>query len=185
MLKIVYYGPGVGGKTTNLDQIHQMLDPTLRGRMVELKTSGDRTLFFDLLPVESKTQVKGFTLRYHLYTVPGQVYYNATRRKVLENVDGIVFVADSSPERLEANQESLQNLFDNLAEVGVAQEDIPIVFQYNKQDRPGALPPEVMDDALNPEHLPAFLAVAVEGIGVMDTLREAIVQVEQRLQSRV
>jgi len=184
-LKIVYYGPGVGGKTTNLEQVFQMLDPGIRGRLLEVKNSGERTLFFDMLPVEGSKVLKGFQVRFHLYTVPGQVYYNATRRKVLENVDGIIFVADSTPDRLEANQEALQNMYDNLSDIGLDASEIPLVFQYNKQDRPGALPDHILDEALNPEHVPAFLAVASEGIGVMDTLQQAILMVEQQFgQSR-
>lgn len=180
-VKIVYYGPGVGGKTTNLDYIYSKMDPRTRGRLISLDTTAERTLFFDMLPLSGGRMIRGMALRMHLYTVPGQVYYNASRRQVLEGVDGIVFVADSSPARLEANEESMQNMYDNLSELNIDPDTIPIVLQYNKRDVPGALPERALQRVLNPEDLPAYLAVAKEGLGVMETLQE----IGRRVQDKI
>ena len=137
--KIVYYGPGLGGKTTNLEHVYGKVKPETRGKLISLATETERTLFFDFLPVDLGT-IRGFKTRFHLYTVPGQVYYNASRKLILKGVDGIVFVADSQMERMEANQESMQNLYDNMAEYGYDLTKMPFVIQYNKRDLPNAAP---------------------------------------------
>src|SRR5688572_18645509 len=147
--KIVYYGPGLGGKTTNLEHIYGKVKPDTRGKLISLATETERTLFFDFLPVDLGT-IRGFNTRFHLYTVPGQVYYNASRKLILKNVDGIVFVADSQIERMEANLESMQNLYDNMAEYGYDLTRMPFVIQYNKRDLPNAAPLAEMQQTLNP-----------------------------------
>ena len=152
--KIVYYGPGLGGKTTNLEHIYGKVKPDTRGKLISLATETERTLFFDFLPVDLGT-IRGFNTRFHLYTVPGQVYYNASRKLILKNVDGVVFVADSQVERMEANLESMQNLYDNLAEYGYDVTRIPFVIQYNKRDLPNAAAVTDLQAALNPGWEPA------------------------------
>lgn len=147
--KIVYYGPGLGGKTTNLEHVYQKVSPNTRGKLISLATESERTLFFDFLPVDLGT-IRGFKTRFHLYTVPGQVYYNASRKLILKGVDGIVFVADSQMDRMEANQESMQNLYDNMQEYGLDLTRIPFVVQYNKRDLPNAAPIADLQAALNP-----------------------------------
>ncbi len=147
--KIVYYGPGLGGKTTNLEHVYGKVKPETRGKLISLATETERTLFFDFLPVDLGT-IRGFKTRFHLYTVPGQVYYNASRKLILKNVDGIVFVADSQRERLEANQESMQNLYDNMAEYGYDITKMPFVVQYNKRDLSNISTVEEMQASLNP-----------------------------------
>jgi hypothetical protein len=147
--KLVYYGPGLGGKTTNLEYIYSKVAPDTRGKMVSLATETERTLFFDFLPVDLGT-VRGFKTRFHLYTVPGQVYYNASRKLILKGVDGIVFVADSQVERMEANIESMQNLYDNMTQYGYDLTKIPFVVQYNKRDLPNAAPIKDLQGSLNP-----------------------------------
>jgi hypothetical protein len=147
--KIVYYGPGLGGKTTNLEHIFSKLQPDTRGKLISLATETERTLFFDFLPVDLGT-IRGFKARFHLYTVPGQVYYNASRKLILKGVDGIVFVADSQIERLEANQEAMQNLYDNMGEYGYDIRALPFVVQYNKRDLPNAAAIADLQAALNP-----------------------------------
>ncbi len=147
--KIVYYGPGLGGKTTNLEHVYQKVSPNTRGKLISLATESERTLFFDFLPVDLGT-IRGFKTRFHLYTVPGQVYYNASRKLILKGVDGIVFVADSQMDRMEANQESMQNLYDNMQEYGLDLTKIPFVVQYNKRDLPNAAPLTDLQAALNP-----------------------------------
>jgi signal recognition particle receptor subunit beta len=147
--KLVYYGPGLGGKTTNLEHVYGKVNPTARGKLISLATETERTLFFDFLPVDLGT-VRGFKTRFHLYTVPGQVYYNASRKLILKGVDGVVFVADSQLERMEANIESMQNLYDNMAEYGYDLTKIPFVIQYNKRDLPNASPLKDLQAALNP-----------------------------------
>ncbi len=147
--KLVYYGPGLGGKTTNLEHVYQKVSPDTRGKMVSLATETERTLFFDFLPVDLGT-IRGFKTRFHLYTVPGQVYYNASRKLILKGVDGVVFVADSQIERTEANIESMQNLYDNMAEYGYDLTKIPFVMQYNKRDLPNAAPVGELQSQLNP-----------------------------------
>ena len=167
--KIVYYGPGLSGKTTNIEMVHKMLRPEQKGRLISLPTETDRTLFFDFLPIELG-QIKGFKVRFHLYTVPGQVFYNATRRLVLQGVDGVVFVADSQREMINGDMESLKNLMDNLSSYGKKLEDLPFVLQYNKRDLRNAAPVQDLDVALNFLHVPTFEAVAPTGKGVTETL---------------
>jgi mutual gliding-motility protein MglA len=147
--KIVYYGPGLGGKTTNLEHVYGKVQPDTRGKLISLATETERTLFFDFLPVDLGT-IRGFKTRFHLYTVPGQVYYNASRKLILKGVDGIVFVGDSQVERMEANQEAMQNLYDNMAEYGYDLTTMPFVIQYNKRDLPNASPVRDLQMALNP-----------------------------------
>ena len=147
--KIVYYGPGLGGKTTNLEHVYEKVSPSTRGKLISLATETERTLFFDFLPVDLG-QIRGFRTRFHLYTVPGQVYYNASRKLILRGVDGVVFVADSQADRAEANVEAMQNLYDNLAEHGYDLTRLPFVVQYNKRDLPDAAPLDELDAALNP-----------------------------------
>ncbi|MBI1967907.1 MAG: GTPase domain-containing protein [Gemmatimonadetes bacterium] len=170
--KIVYYGPGRSGKTTNLHYIYGRVPDQRRGRMVSLATQTDRTLFFDFLPIDLG-QISGFTTRFQLYTVPGQVYYNATRRLVLQGADGVVFVADSQARQLDENLESLQNLQSNLLEHGVDVRQMPLVLQYNKQDLPSELilAPAELDDALNFRSVPSFAADALHGQGVFESLK--------------
>jgi len=170
--KIVYYGPGRSGKTSNLQYIYSRVPEGRRGRMVSLATKGDRTLFFDFLPLELGT-ISGFATRFQLYTVPGQVYYNATRKLVLQGADGVVFVADSQARRFDDNLESLQNLQENLLGHGVDVRELPIVFQYNKQDLPSdlILSPSELDDALNFRGVKSFGADCLSGNGVFETLR--------------
>ncbi|MBE0593077.1 MAG: GTPase domain-containing protein [Gemmatimonadales bacterium] len=147
--KIVYYGPGLGGKTTNLEHVYRKVAPDTRGKMVSLATETERTLFFDFLPVDLGT-IRGFKTRFHLYTVPGQVYYNASRKLILKGVDGVVFVADSQVERMDANIESMQNLYNNMAEYGYDLTKIPFVVQYNKRDLPNAASVRELQTQLNP-----------------------------------
>ena len=147
--KLVYYGPGLGGKTTNLEHVYGKVAPEKRGKMVSLATETERTLFFDFLPVDLGT-IRGFKTRFHMYTVPGQVYYNASRKLILKGVDGLVFVADSQMDRMEANVESMQNLYDNMAEYGYDVAKIPFVIQYNKRDLPNAAPISELQQQLNP-----------------------------------
>ncbi len=147
--KIVYYGPGLGGKTTNLEHVYAKVAPDARGKLISLATETERTLFFDFLPVDLGT-IRGFKTRFHLYTVPGQVYYNASRKLILKGVDGVVFVADSQMDRMEANQESMQNLYDNMQEYGYDLTRMPFVIQFNKRDLPNAAPLDELQAALNP-----------------------------------
>jgi mutual gliding-motility protein MglA len=168
--KLVYYGPGLGGKTTNLEYVFEKVAPDTRGKLISLATEQERTLFFDFLPVDLGT-IRGFKTRFHLYTVPGQVYYNASRRLILKGVDGIVFVADSQAERMDANIAAMENLYENLADYGYDPANIPIVLQWNKRDLPSALPVAELDRNLNPDSLPTNEAVAVTGEGVFDTLK--------------
>src|SRR5512145_437164 len=170
--KIVYYGPGRSGKTTNLQYVYGRVPEERRGRMVSLATHADRTLFFDFLPLELGS-ISGFTTRFQLYTVPGQVYYNATRKLVLQGADGVVFVGDSQARQLDENLESLQNLQANLLELGVDVRTVPLVIQYNKQDLPRELilQPADLDDALNFRGVPSFSADALHGPGVFETLK--------------
>src|SRR5512134_2167477 len=167
--KIVYYGPGLSGKTTNIEMVHKILRPEQKGRLISLPTETDRTLFFDFLPIDLGL-IKGFKVRFHLYTVPGQVFYNATRRLVLQGVDGVVFVADSQREMMNSNMESLRNLMDNLSTYGKKLEELPFVLQYNKRDLRNAAPVPELDAALNFLHVPTFDAVAPAGKGVTETL---------------
>lgn len=171
--KIVYYGPGLSGKTTNLQYVHAKVPQNTRGKLISLATEADRTLYFDFLPINIGS-INGFTAKFQLYTVPGQVYYNATRKLVLRGVDGIVFVADSQPDKMDENIESLMNLEDNLAEYGYAVTDIPIVIQYNKRDLPNVLDVEQLQAQLNKRGWPCFEASATLGNGVFDTLKMII-----------
>jgi hypothetical protein len=169
-IKIVYYGAGLGGKTTNLRSIHAALNPDRKGKIMSLANELDQTLFFDFLPVDLGS-IKGWKLRYHLYTVPGQIYYNASRKLVLKNVDGLVFVVDSQEERLEDNIESYNNLHDNLRDYNLSLKDIPMVIQYNKRDLPTILPISDLQVHLNKVSYTFFESVAIRGIGVFDTLK--------------
>jgi signal recognition particle receptor subunit beta len=182
--KIVYYGPGLCGKTTNLQAIHQKTAPQSRGEMVSLETETDRTLFFDLLPLDVGV-IGGMKVRLQLYTVPGQVFYNATRKLVLKGVDGIVFVVDSQAAALDTNIESLSNLGVNLSELGLSLDQVPVVFQYNKRDLRNIVPVEQLTQTLNAVGAPYFEAAALHGIGVFETLktisRLAITSVRKKL----
>jgi signal recognition particle receptor subunit beta len=167
--KIVYYGTGLGGKTTNLEYIYSRVNPDTKGKMISLATESERTLFFDFLPIDLG-EVRGFKTRFHLYTVPGQVYYNASRRLILKGVDGIVFVADSQGSRAEANIEAMHNLYENLETYGYELDKIPFAIQYNKRDMPTILPVEELRAQINPMGVPDFEGVAIEGKGVFETL---------------
>ena len=166
--KIVYYGPGLSGKTTNIHFIYHRIAPNQRGKLISLATETDRTLFFDFLPVELGT-IKNYKVRFHLYTVPGQVFYNATRKLVLKGADGVIFVADSQRAMMDANQESLSNLHDNFAEMGVDLADFPMAIQYNKRDLPDTYTIEELNASLNPRNVTSFEAVAMNGDGVLKT----------------
>jgi signal recognition particle receptor subunit beta len=174
--KIVYYGPGLCGKTTNLQYIFRRTNPEQKGKLISLATETERTLFFDFLPL-ALGDIKGFRVRFHLYTVPGQVFYAASRKLILKGVDGVVFVADSQVERMEANMESLDDLAINLAEQGYDLEKLPFTVQYNKRDLPNVAPLENMKKLLNPRSIPSFEAVAVLGTGVFETLKNVAKQV--------
>ena len=168
--KIVYYGPGLCGKTTNLQHIYSKTNPELKGKMISLATETERTLFFDFLPL-ALGQIRGFKTRFHLYTVPGQVFYDASRKLILKGVDGVVMVADSQIERMQANLESLDNLRINLGEQGYDLAKVPYVVQYNKRDLPNAAPLDEMRRLLNPMGVPDFEACATVGTGVFETLK--------------
>ncbi|NLI14742.1 MAG: GTPase domain-containing protein [candidate division Zixibacteria bacterium] len=168
--KIVYYGPGLSGKTTNLQYVFSKVPKDTRGELISLATDADRTLYFDFLPVNVGT-IRGFATKFQLYTVPGQVYYNATRKLVLRGVDGLVFVADSQKEKMDDNIESLKNLEENLAEYGYDINDIPLVIQYNKRDLPNVATVNEMQRLLNPRNVPYFEAIATTGEGVFATLK--------------
>ncbi|HTU34358.1 MAG TPA: ADP-ribosylation factor-like protein [Candidatus Acidoferrum sp.] len=169
--KLVYYGPGLGGKTANLQWIYEHTGANQKGKMVSLATETDRTLFFDFLPLDLGT-VRGFKTRFHLYTVPGQVFYEASRRLILKGADGVVFVADSQEERMDANLETLENLREHLKDHKLDFTTIPYVLQLNKRDLPNILPVEDMKKNLSVKGEPALEAVAVQGQGVFDTLKE-------------
>ncbi len=171
--KIVYYGPGLSGKTTNLLYIHEKVPNETKGKMISLATEADRTLYFDFLPINIGT-ISGFAAKFQLYTVPGQVYYNATRKLVLRGADGLVFVADSQADKMDENIESLNNLKENLAEYGYDIDEIPVCIQYNKRDLPNVLSVEELESKLNPKGWKSFEAVAVNGSGVFDTLKMII-----------
>jgi mutual gliding-motility protein MglA len=179
--KIVYYGTGLGGKTTNLKYIHSQLAPSTRGELISLATETERTLFFDFLPLDLGS-VQGFKTRFSLYTVPGQVEYNASRKLILNGVDGIIFVADSDVMRAKENAESLQNMIDNLAEYNLTLDNIPWVLQYNKRDLANAMSVERMERDLNIRGIPSFEAVASEGLGVFATLKAISKLILNRLQ---
>lgn len=166
--KIVYYGPGLSGKTTNIHFIYHRISPNQRGKLISLATETDRTLFFDFLPVELGS-IKGYRVRFHLYTVPGQVFYNATRKLVLKGADGVIFVADSQRAMIDANLESISNLHDNFADMGIDLSDFPTVIQYNKRDLHDVMTLDELNEQLNPRGLPFYEAVAMNGDGVLKT----------------
>lgn len=168
--KIVYYGPGLGGKTTNLRQIYQKVDPQAKSQLISLATELDRTLFFDFMPLDLGT-IQGYRTKFHLYTVPGQVFYNASRKLVLRGVDGIVFVADSQRERYQDTLASFQNMGENLAEMSLSLDSVPLVLQYNKRDLPNIVSLDELQAQLNAGGLPEFEAVASQGVGVFETLK--------------
>jgi len=179
--KIVYYGPGLSGKTTNLKQIYDQVPAESKGEMVSLATEDERTLFFDFLPLDLG-KVNGFKTRFHLYTVPGQVFYNSSRKLILRGVDGVVFVADSSPDRLRANAESLRNLRENLREYNLRLAEVPHVIQVNKRDLPEAVPMEMLRQVLNPDGgIQMLEAVASEFKGVFEPLRAVSTMVLEKL----
>ncbi len=181
--KIVYYGPGLSGKTTNLQYVHKKVPTQVRGELISLATDTDRTLFFDFLPLNLGA-IQGFSTKFQLYTVPGQVFYNATRKLVLRGVDGIVFVADSQLSKMEENKESLKNLLENLKSYGYQIEEIPLILQYNKRDLPEIASLEQLQDALNQWNAPYYEAVAFQGIGVFDTLKGICKLVIENLKSK-
>jgi hypothetical protein len=180
--KIVYYGAGLGGKTTNLQMIYQKTADQQKGKMISLATETERTLFFDFLPLDLGS-VRGFKTRIHLYTVPGQVFYDASRKLILRGVDGIVFVADSQEQRMDANVEALDNLMSNLKEHGYDFNKIPYVLQLNKRDLPNILPVEMLSTELRRKNEPIVEAVAFQGIGVFETLKEIAKQVLTELKA--
>ncbi|MBU1627834.1 gliding-motility protein MglA [bacterium] len=169
--KIVYYGPGLCGKTSNIQYIFEKTSDNVKGKLISLATESDRTLFFDFLPLDLG-KIRGFTTRFHLYTVPGQVFYEASRKLILKGVDGVIFVADSQVERFDANKESLENLKQNLTAQGYSIETLPYVIQYNKRDLPNVVPNEELQRTLNSDlYVPWFEASASRGHGVFDTLK--------------
>jgi signal recognition particle receptor subunit beta len=179
--KIVYYGPGLCGKTTNIQWIHAQANPEKRGKLVSLATETDRTLFFDFLPLDMGV-IKGFKVRFHLYTVPGQVFYDASRKLILRGCDGVIFVADSQRPRLEANIESIANLAANLKDNGFDIRTIPYVLQLNKRDMPTAAPVQEMEELLRFHEEPMIEAVAAQGVGVIETLKACARQILLELQ---
>lgn len=174
--KVVYYGPGLCGKTTNLQHIYNKTNPQQKGKLISLATETERTLFFDFLPL-ALGDIKGFKVRFHLYTVPGQMFYAASRKLILKGVDGVVFVADSQVDRMDANIESLEDLKVNLQEQGYELYNLPFTMQYNKRDIPDTVPVSELSEALNPSNVPEFEAVATSGQGVFDTLKDVCRQV--------
>lgn len=184
--KIVYYGPGLGGKTTNLQFIYDKMSPDTKGKLISLATETERTLFFDFLPL-ALGDIRGFKTRFQLYTVPGQVFYDASRKLILRGVDGVVFVADSQIERMDANIESFENLKINLKENGYDFDKIPFVMQYNKRDMPNAADLQEMKNILNAKGSPDFEGVAIKGIAVFETLKAIakLVLVEMKKSSAV
>ncbi|MCK6620738.1 MAG: GTPase domain-containing protein [Calditrichaceae bacterium] len=183
-LKIVYYGPGMSGKTTNLEYIHSKLDPSLTGELVTLKTKEDRTIFFDFMQIEVG-RIKGKKPKFNLYTVPGQVYYASSRKIILNGVDGVVFVADSQKDRMEGNIETLLDLENNLMTMGYSLENYPWVIQYNKRDLPNTESIDILQKKLNFFNVPYFESVAIKGTGVFDTLKSIINLVVQHVQRQL
>ncbi|MHC4429562.1 MAG: GTP-binding protein [Planctomycetota bacterium] len=181
--KIVYYGPGLCGKTTNIQYLHGRTKKEAKGKLISLATETDRTLFFDFLPIELGT-IRGFRTRFHLYTVPGQVFYDASRKLILKGVDGVVFVADSQEVRMDANAESVYNLKENLRDHGLELKQVPYVLQLNKRDLPSAVEAREMEQSLRVDDEPMFEAVATEGKGVFDTLKGIVKLVLTDLKSR-
>jgi signal recognition particle receptor subunit beta len=182
--KIVYYGTGFGGKTTNLRHIHKKTNPKQRGELLSLQTESERTLFFDFFPMSAGT-LMGFELRFSFYTVPGQSFYNLTRKTILKDVDGIVFVSDSDPDRQDANIDSYLNLAENLAEIKIEIAKFPHVIQYNKRDLPAVLPLEQMKRELNTYGVPDHEAIATTGQGVFDTLRDVSKLTIERVKEKI
>ena len=178
--KIVYYGPGLSGKTVNIKWIYEHVRPENRGELVTLATETERTLFFDFVPIEV-SNVKGFKVRFHLYTTPGQIIYQASRKLILKGVDGIVFVADSQEERHDANLDTLDDMVENLKDYKIDIEKIPLVFQYNKRDLPNILPVDILRRDLNRWNRPDFEAIAIRGVGVLETFKEITKQVLRKL----
>ena len=178
--KIVYYGPGLCGKTTNLQHIHDTTKPEAKGKMISLATETERTLFFDFMPLDLG-MVRGYKVRFHLYTVPGQVFYDASRKLILKGADGVIFVADSNPGRMEANVESVENLEQNLATYNLSLAQLPYVIQYNKRDLPEVSSLEELRAAINPLKVPDFEAAAKSGTGVFETLKGLAKQVLTKL----
>ena len=181
--KIVYYGPGLGGKTTNIQWIHEKTRADAKGKLISLATETERTLFFDFLPIELGT-IRGFRMRFHLYTVPGQVFYDASRKLILKGVDGVVFVADSQEARMDANIEAVSNLRGNLKEQGYDLAVMPYALQLNKRDLPSAVALAELEKALRIKDEPVFEAVATDGTGVFETLKSIIKLVLKDLKSR-
>ena len=181
--KLVYYGAGLCGKTTNLQHIYKKVDPGAKGKLISLATETERTLFFDFLPLELGT-IRGFKTRFHLYTVPGQIFYEASRKLILKGADGVVFVAASQLERMEANIQSLADMRQHLTEQGIEPTKIPLVIQYNKRDLRNAVPIDELQKALNPRNLPWFEAIAPQGVGVFETLKAISKIVLQELQKK-
>jgi hypothetical protein len=181
--KIVYYGPGLCGKTTNIQFLHDRTKQEAKGKLISLATESDRTLFFDFLPIELGT-IRGFRTRFHLYTVPGQVFYDASRKLILKGVDGVVFVADSQEVRMDANIDSVGNLKENLRDHGLELNQVPYVLQLNKRDLPNAVPADEMERSLRIDHEPLFEAVATLGSGVFDTLKGIVKLVLRDLKNR-
>ena len=180
-LKIVYYGPALSGKTTNLEQIHDRVDPRRRGELISLKTHEDRTLYFDFLQLELG-KISGLTPKIHLYTVPGQAYYEASRKLVLRGADGVVFVVDSAPNRTDDNLESWQSMKGHLVSLNISLATLPIVMQFNKRDLPNAMPIPFLRNLMNVNGYPTFESVAVQGQGVFDTLKAVINSVVRNVQ---
>ncbi len=180
--KLVYYGPGLGGKTTNLQYIFEKTAPDAKGKMVSLATESERTLFFDLLPLNLGT-IRGFTTRFQLYTVPGQIFYDASRKLILKGADGVCFVADSQAARYDANVESLRNLLQNLKENGLDFSTIPYVLQLNKRDLPTAMSADELSKALRLKNEPVLEAVAPQGVGVFETLKALVRETLTRLRA--
>lgn len=182
-LKVVYYGPAMSGKTTNIEQIHAHVDPSRRSELVSLKNNEDRTLFFDFLQLELG-KINGLTPKIHLYTVPGQTFYEASRKVVLRGADGVVFVADSAPDRMPDNQSMFENMYEHFSQLNLPA-DLPVVVQFNKQDLPNALSPDALKSALNVEEYPCLSAAALKGEGVLDTFQTALQLIMKQLQKQV
>jgi signal recognition particle receptor subunit beta len=183
-LKIVYYGPSLSGKTSSLQYIHSRTHPDRRGELISLKTREDRTLYFDYMQFEMG-EISGLKPRFNIYTVPGQVYYRGTRKLVLKGVDGIVFVADSQIKRLEENVEAIQDLFEDLEELGYAPAEVPLVLQCNKRDLPGIMPIDSLKNSLGLNGTPAFESIAVDGVGVLDGLKSIINKVVIKARGKI
>lgn len=183
-LKIVYYGPSLSGKTSSLQYIHQRTRPDRRGELISLKTREDRTLYFDYMQFEMG-EISGLKPRFNIYTVPGQVYYRGTRKLVLKGVDGIVFVADSQTKRLDENVEAINDLFEDLEELGFVPEEVPLILQCNKRDLQEIMPVHAIKESLGLNGVPTYESVAVDGVGVLDGLKNIIGQVVTRARGKI